>query len=361
MNSAQTLELVVLEGEQAGASTTINAGTKLSVGATLDNDIVLRDPGLSDTQIEISLSDGSLDLSVTSGEVDIAGGKLVSGEVARIQPYTMIRIGSSIVAYGEPGSSSWRKLRTELQLEDNQDPAGQTPAAGRSNRLQRLGGALLSLFIGLGVLLVLSNNGQSKMIPVTLMEKLGSLEKDIQKLGFHNLTLQAGKESVLSITGYLDETRQRVEIENLLEKQSIVAKLEIQVGEELAAEVKDIYRVQGIDAEVDPLGQGRVRVVTREMDIGHLQQVKAVAIRDAGVDEIVAVNEAPELPLEAEQLADPGAAVTMVVAGDPAYVVTTEQSRYFLGSLLPTGHRIAAITETRVLLEKAGTLTTLSF
>jgi type III secretion protein D len=46
--------------------------------------------------------------------------------------------------------------------------------------------------------------------------------------------------------------------------------------------------------------------------------------------------------------------------GDPAYIVTADGARYFVGATLPSGHRITAITGQRVSLERAGQATTLN-
>jgi type III secretion protein D len=58
---------------------------------------------------------------------------------------------------------------------------------------------------------------------------------------------------------------------------------------------------------------------------------------------------------------DPGKRVTSIVPGDPAYVVTADGTRYFEGALLPTGHRVAAIRDREVLLERNGTKAPLRF
>jgi type III secretion protein D len=58
---------------------------------------------------------------------------------------------------------------------------------------------------------------------------------------------------------------------------------------------------------------------------------------------------------------DPGKRIASLVPGDPAYVVTADGSRYFVGSMLPTGHKIVDIGPTSVTLEYDGTKTTLNF
>ena len=49
------------------------------------------------------------------------------------------------------------------------------------------------------------------------------------------------------------------------------------------------------------------------------------------------------------------------VPGESPYVVTADGTRYFVGGLLPTGHRIEAIDAHRVQLAKDGQRSELSF
>ena len=45
---------------------------------------------------------------------------------------------------------------------------------------------------------------------------------------------------------------------------------------------------------------------------------------------------------------------------DPAYLVTADGARYFIGAMLPTGHRITQIEHNRVTLERDGQRSTLT-
>jgi type III secretion protein D len=53
--------------------------------------------------------------------------------------------------------------------------------------------------------------------------------------------------------------------------------------------------------------------------------------------------------------------VAGIVASAEPYVVTADGTRYFVGAMLPTGHRIVAIAGTRVDLEREGQATALVF
>ena len=357
----ESMELVVLEGEQAGARTIIRPGRSLSLGATLDDDIVLRDPEVVGTRVKLKVGDAALNLEVAVGEVAVGDKKLIQGEETEIPPYMAMRIGGSTIAYGKTGSAHWQELIEELKQSDEKALVDTAADIRGRKDIQHIGRVMLFMFIGLGLLIALFAGGRQSKTPLDPVKQLVQLTELIEQMEFAGLQVEQKEDGGLSIVGYLEEARQRASLETMLADHSIVATLKIQVGEDLAAEVKDIYRVQGINAEVEPLGEKRVKVNTREVDISHLKSVQEDAIRDAGLEEVVASNVAPLALPEAMPPADPGRAVTMVVAGEPAYVVTDEKTRYFVGALLPTGHRIAAITSTSVLLEKNGDLTTLNF
>ena len=72
-------------------------------------------------------------------------------------------------------------------------------------------------------------------------------------------------------------------------------------------------------------------------------------------------NTVPAEPVATPVVDDPGKRIASIVPGDVAYVVTVDGTRYFPGALLPSGHRIASITETEVLLEKDGRPSSLRF
>ena len=58
---------------------------------------------------------------------------------------------------------------------------------------------------------------------------------------------------------------------------------------------------------------------------------------------------------------DPGKRISSLVPGEPAYLVTADGSRYFLGALLPSGHRVMQIAKGSLALELNGQQLILNF
>jgi len=58
---------------------------------------------------------------------------------------------------------------------------------------------------------------------------------------------------------------------------------------------------------------------------------------------------------------DPNKRIASLVPGEPAYVVTADGARYFVGAMLPSGWRLSQVAGQSVTLERDGRLTTLQF
>jgi len=106
-----------------------------------------------------------------------------------------------------------------------------------------------------------------------------------------------------------------------------------------------------------------VRVSTALADTAPLAGAEQAVRRDVqGLKQLEVRNAQPaSLPSPIPALDDPGKRVASIVAGMQPYVVTQDGTRYFIGALLPTGHRILAIEGGRVELEREGQNTALAF
>ena len=166
----------------------------------------------------------------------------------------------------------------------------------------------------------------------------------------------------LYVTGHLESQAEKARLEKALADRS-PARLSVWVNEQVAASVAEVYRLNGIAAQVEAAGAGVVRVRTAVSDTRQLEHVQALARRDVpGLQQLAAVNEAPPTPPPAASaIHDPGKRVAAIVPGEPAYLVTVDGTRYFEGAMLPSGHRIVAILSDKVQMEREGVASVLSF
>ena len=205
---------------------------------------------------------------------------------------------------------------------------------------------------------------------VTIAEPL---ETKIPRLladgGFGDVTYVPGPNVGPRLTGHVASRARLLELQRLARTVSPRPRLDVHVQDEIVQGVEDFYRTHGIAATVEAAGAGTVKVVTRVAGDERLAGLEARAMGDvAGLTSLRVRNEPPpEEPEEAPPAArsalveDEGKRVVAVVSGDPSYVVTADDSRYFVGSSLPTGHTIEEIDDDSVVLDREGERTRLEF
>lgn len=363
-------ELRVLNGEQRGATSAVRLGDTLRIGQDWSNDVVLQGVGGSAAQLALQ-ADGGLALSVDGGDCSVDGATLAAGEHTAVALYTPFTVGDTRMAVGRIGAPQWAALFDDAgpapaAAADASaagaapaQPAVVTPARRRGGWVQRLltGGVAL-VAVSAGALTLAWAMGPGALTPP---EQAEHLRQTLAHLGFGALHVEH-RNGELLVTGHLETQAQRTRLEQALAGQT-PARVAVWVNEQVMAGVADVYRLNGIAADVKSGGPGVVHVHTKEGDADRLQNVQAKARRDVpGLNQLVAVNQAPPAPPRPESvISDPGKRVAAIVPGDPAYVVTADGTRYFQGAVLPTGHRILAILSDRVQLERDGAASTLNF
>ena len=354
-------ELRVLNGEQRGATSAVRPGDTLRIGRDWSNDVVLQDAGDSAARLLLR-DDGSLALQADGGDCAVEGTAVPAGQPTDIGLYTPFTVGDTDMAVGRIGASQWGTLFDD-------EPAAEAPVAEPALApvaARRRGGAVQRLLAGGAALVALSAGALTlawAMGPGALTpgEQVQHLRQTLAHLGFGMLDAEH-RDGQLIVTGHLDTQAQRTRLEQALAGQT-PARVAVWVNEQVTASVGDVYRLNGITADVKSGGPGVVHVQTKEADHAKLARVQALARRDVpGLSQLVAANDAPPAPPRPEAvITDPGKRVAAIVPGDPAYVVTADGTRYFEGAMLPTGHRILAILSDRVQIERDGAASTLNF
>ncbi|MBI3101594.1 MAG: hypothetical protein HYY98_08595 [Burkholderiales bacterium] len=367
MDSSKMYELRVLSGEQRGAATAVRPGDQLRIGHGWSNDVVLQDGNGCATLVWAG--NGSLVLSAAEGECGIAGDVLAPGEDSELALYTPFTVGGARMAVGRIGAPQWACLfeetpqaAAESATPDDASQAAQAagaPAPARRSWTSRLlisGAALVG--VSAGTLTLAWAMGPAAL---SAPEQAVHLRQALNHLGYASLNVES-RDGQLLVTGHLDTQAQRSRLEKALADQS-PARVAVWVNEQVSAGVADVFRLNGIAADVRASGPGVVRVHTREADVKQLEHVRDIARRDVpGLKQLVAVNDQPPaLPQQGATITDPGKRVAAIVPGDPAYIVTADGTRYFEGAMLPSGHRIVAILPDKVQMERDGVGSVLAF
>ncbi len=353
-------EILVTAGRQAGARAALRAsGT--SIGSELDADIVLF--GTTEAcLLEVTLDDaGQLKLTVKNGVVRCAGVPCSIGEPRPLMPGESIIIGGvSLVVQRDvqraqpcdsgsistADASAGHALRSVLGMSQGSVRTAVFGALGLS------GIALASVGFSTA-----SSEDPRQIGPDAMQQQVRAALDDA---GYGALTLEQGPDQRLIVAGAVGSRDDHMALESLLSDHGDSISLETREKDQLEETVADLYRVNGIAARVMAAEGSGVRVATREADVQKLEHIEAAVRADIPtLGKLVRVNRPPKQRKLARDNAsdyveEPGKRVMTVVSGDPAYVVTEDRSRYFVGSALPTGHRITSIRKQVVTLDKAG-------
>jgi len=135
-------------------------------------------------------------------------------------------------------------------------------------------------------------------------------------------------------------------------------------SEELLEQVRDVFRVQGYEANVTYLGQRGVQIdnldernervrLAAARARSDVPQLAELSFSDAGA--AVPPDHAPPYPGRSRER------LSVRIDGETAYLATTSGARYFEGSVLPSGHTVRRITPNAVQVERDGRIEWFSF
>ena len=382
IESFHALELRVTAGPQRGARAPLKSGAASVIaigpdGQADDADIVLRDDQSAPVRIRLNaeLPDGSIE--VLQGQVQLDGQLLPAGRAAKWRRHTPLAIGSATVAFGRACLDEW-------PIEQSSQPTEAAPRAAGASRASRstpgarerpawhrradvwlaATGAAVLLLSG-GVLGVAHLHARQESPPTATMpdDPVARLNQALRESEFSMLDLTTRGNGQVVIRGRLATAAQRDDLSRWLQDAPLAPVVEVAVDEELVREVTEIFRVNGIAVSAKVAGPGSIAAEAAERDAAALARAEEVVRRDVrGLEALSVRNTAkPVAPPAPAVNDDPGKRIASLVAGASAYLVTVDGARYFVGAMLPTGHRIVAIEKTAVALERDGQKTSLKF
>lgn len=362
--SPDALELRVLAGAQTGARAPLQPGVACVLAADADDpavaaDIVLREPGNAPAAVRFVPGATHALVEVLHGEVTLDGQVLAAGAQAPWPRHAPLAIGAARVAFGAAGEDEW-------PLADAEGRAQAEPPAETAQPLHRRAEVWLA---AIGAVLVLLCAGAlgiaqlaAKPAPVVKADA-AALVQQLKASPFAGLQASARADGSLQIAGRLATLAQRQRLEAWLAEREAAAALDIVVDEQVAREVTEVFRINGVAVQVQSSGLGRLVAEAAEPDAAKFARAEEVVRRDVrGFESLALRNTAPVPQPPAPPLSDdPGKRIASLVPGEPAYVVTVDGSRYFVGATLPSGHRVAAVAAQRLTLELNGRQSMLNF
>jgi type III secretion protein D len=344
---------------------------------------VLRDPLVREQRVRLHVSSTHVRMDVLAGEVDLAGQRLVAPCSANWPLFMPMQMGETVLAVGHPSKAHERHWAGALlralepygpdaptvldpKTSSPNDPEVPPKVKQRPEVWLAVGGAVLTLAAaGLWGVAGFTPAASAPAAPAAQRTKQ-VLQASGAFAGLHLVT-PAHAHAPIGIQGKVLTLADRAQLERALADAQVDAAVQVSVGEEIAMAVRDVYRMHGITAKTVPASTladvGSVQVQTQERDEPHLQKISSIAQRDVkGLVHLQVANTPPQVVApSAPVVDDPGKRVASIVTGATPYVVTADGTRYFIGALLPSGHRIAAISDQQVMLDKDHRLTPLKF
>jgi len=366
----QALELRVFDGPQRGARAALAAGIGCVLAAHPDGhaegaDVVLREEGSAPARVRVTVDVRDALIEVLEGEVRLGDQVLAAGAQAPWAMHAPLKIGRSMVAFGRAALPKWPGAGGAGAAADHPTEMTPAPAVAKRTPLGRRAEVWLAT-LGGGVLVICGAAlWTAHLSAAPLVEPVAAppLSAQLKASEFSTLTATTHADGRLEIRGRLTTIAERARLDAWLGERQLNPSIEVQVDESLARDVTETFRINGISVRAQVAAKGIVAVEAAERDADRLARAEEMVRRDVrGLEKLTLTNTATPLPKPLPPVADdPGKRIASLVPGEPAYIVTADGSRYFVGSMLPTGHRIAEVGAHSVTLEHDGQKTTLNF
>jgi len=366
--------LMVTGGELSGARMYLDIGHGYSVGADEVCDIVLRGATVDGSSMQITLRPDGIGVcrSNQNESFDVAyQDELVFGLakffiVQTDEPANLPLDASAKPIHADLFHSLEDVTPANAAAVDIFTPVPEELAANRaSTGVRRLLRPVLYavVVVALGLIVVAAALWQRGSFSQPVVKTI-PMESLLADAGFGHLEIDRST-SMTFISGYVQSRQQALSLAKVIATQSEPVLNRVQVDAEIKDQIENVMRVNGVVGLVESSGNGAF-IANTQLPLGNkLDSLQGLIESDVpSVASFSINNQLPELPLESTndsvQL-DSGKRVVLVNSEKPSYIVTTDQSRYFVGSILPGGYRITDITNGRVLLEKQGKTTELKF
>jgi type III secretion protein D len=329
-------------------------------GAGDGADIVLREEKVPPARVRVRADLPQASIEVLSGQVELGDQTLAAGEQAAWPMHTPLKIGSSVVAFGRACVDDWSGdpvPETTATADAPAAVAAKVPLRRRAEVwLAGMGTCVLLACVGaMWMARVAAAPAEAPVVPaMTLPSALRASE-------FAMLEANTAADGRTTLRGRLSTQVQRAQLDAWLAGRGFAPKVEVWVDEAIAHDVTEVFRVNGVSVRTQVAGAGRIAAEAVEPNADKLNRAADVVRRDVrGLQALDVRNTAKPAPPPAPPVFDdPGKRIASLVPGDPAYLVTADGSRYFIGAQLPTGHRITQIDKSRVTLELHGQSSTL--
>lgn len=334
--------LRIVGGLHAGANRTLAEQEMILVGSGEDCDIVLADPGVASHHALISLVNGRFTLRALDAPLKVGGSVVHPGDPVDLTGVERVGMGEAALAFGAEEDPGWAAVLPGM--------AGAKPAAKpASPYLRRLPAVAAIAALSLASLAIFA-----AVMPAQdpQVEPEAQLRKMLTEHAISNGDVRADDNGGLVLTGTIADNASRERVRRQIEAQQLQARVDLRTGEDIARDVQEVLRSQGLTARTRYLGNGDVEVSGRFEDEESLRTAAySRAMRDVvGINRVVPVNTAPRAqaaPGEARARAATPSRIRIaaIVRGKEPHVVDGDGNKYPVGAALPGHGQLISITE----------------
>jgi len=338
--------LTVIVGYQQDSEIQIPCGSVMYAGTALDNDIVLYSPTARSCRLQI-------DASINEVKITVLEGELERGDELMLQKHSFSVVDSDVLAVDGLRfvitRDDTQRFDGGASAEKTHDRNGHASLNQPLNKWTNLPLILLSLGLGL-VLIIFAYTISTGLVRAFNDDTENAFKKILSEEGFGHLAyVEPSEQTNGRLSGIVETSQEKNRLLELSGAREESIDVDLQVNETFTAPIVDLYRVNGIKADVVATGFGEITVWTSTSNLEALESIEANVKTD--FPSVVALTANNVLPAEklivAEDvrvaIRDPDKQVTLVVAGPKGYLMTKDKSRYFVGSMLPSGHVIEKI------------------
>lgn len=327
---APTLVLRILGGLHTGASRVLGEQEMLLVGSGADCDIVLSDDGVAPHHVMLLRNGDSIALRTIDAPAGFAGDPLYPGDPIELPLRATVRLGEASFAVGDASDREWMP---EGDLDDESAAPLDARPAWRPNPTKVL--------IGLAALSVISIAVYAWARPAP--EPAPRIEDQIATLvstyGIGDTTTSTNSTGLTVLTGTVPDSATRTRIQQHVDENALPVQLNLRTGEDVAADVAEVLRSQGITARTRYLGNGDVEASGRFEDQDKLRAAATsrAMIDVTGINRVIPRNFAEDDAASREKAKAPVARtrIVSIVGGDDSYVLAADGTRYPVGAELP--------------------------
>jgi len=360
---AKRHEFCILSGAHRDAVFTLGGDDLLVIGSDESCDIYLSDRGVAQRHATLSIQGRCASIRTLDGTVTVNDQPVAPAARVLLQPGAEIALGESGVRLRLAGHAAPKEPPADANKATEQ-PATTSKEPARRRKLGTI--ALLVLFplvvAGLAYQKFVATRPNDAAAATPVLDDTAVIRSLLEQQNLAGVKVSTTSYGIM-LTGVLDGDA-NAKLQAALSTAPVRVINSTTTDADLLEQVREVFRTRGYDATVKYLGEGRVQIDNLDENYVRVQRAAEEIRSDVTqVAELVFTSPADAAPPARAPMYDSGRGERMFVRidADTAYLATAGGSRYFVGSVLPSGHTVLRIVRDAVQVEREGQISWFRF